>query len=90
MWSDKTHTMLFAVKLCLHDKVLGLQLFFFSGKSTTFGFLVQKGVWSYRYAYDIPLVALILNICGSSSILFSGKSTIMALLIQKGVCMHRY
>ena len=29
-----------------------------------FGFLIQKGVWPYRYAYDIPLVTLILNIYG--------------------------
>ena len=25
-------------------------------------FLIQKGVWPYRYAYDIPFATLILNI----------------------------
>ena len=25
---------------------------------------MQKGVWPYRHAYDIPLVTLILNIYG--------------------------
>ena len=40
----------------------------FSGKSTIFDFLniffIEKGVWPYRYAYDIPMVMLILNIYG--------------------------
>ena len=26
-------------------------------------YLIQKGVWPYSYARDIPLVTLILNIC---------------------------
>ena len=37
--------------------------FFLSSRSTIFGFfIIQKGVWPYRYAEDIPLVTLILNI----------------------------
>ena len=37
---------------------------FFCGKSIIFFPLIQKGVWPYRYAYDGPLVTLILNIFG--------------------------
>ena len=29
-----------------------------------FFFKIQKGVWPYRYAYDVPLVTLLLNIYG--------------------------
>ena len=36
----------------------------FSGKSTL-AFLLQRGVWSYRHDYDVPLVTLILNIYGT-------------------------
>ena len=40
--------------------------FFFSGKSILFlaFFLIQKGVWLYKCAYDIPPVTQILNIYG--------------------------
>ena len=26
-------------------------------------FLIQKGVWLHRYAFDVPLVTVMLNIC---------------------------
>ena len=38
--------------------------FFFLGKDTIFSFLIQEGVWPYRYAHVIPLVTLILKIYG--------------------------
>ena len=33
-------------------------------KNTIFGLFNSKEVWSYRYAYGIPLVTWILNMCG--------------------------
>ena len=38
--------------------------FFFMAKVPFLAFLIQKGVWSYKYANDVPLVTLILNIYG--------------------------
>ena len=67
------------VRLCLYAKILGLLLHsFFSAKVPFLAFLLQKGVWPYKYAYDIPLVTLILNICGFVGVapFFYGKSTI--------------
>ena len=36
--------------------------FFFSGKVPFVVFLIQKGIWPYRHAYDIPLMTVIRNI----------------------------
>ena len=50
--------------------------FFFLAKVQFLAFLFNtERVWPYKDAYDVPLVTLILNIYGSSSILFSFKST---------------
>ena len=64
--------MLFAESSCQHAKVLGLQLnSFFWTKYNIFLFfnflifLMQKGVWPYRYAYGVFLVTLIQNLYGS-------------------------
>ena len=46
------------VSECLNFRPIAPILF--SGETTSF--LVQKGVWPYRYADDIPLVTLILNV----------------------------
>ena len=55
-----------------------------------FFFKIQKGVWPYRYAYDIPLVTLILNIYGFVDLapfFFLAKVTFLAFLYGKG-CGH--
>ena len=69
----------------------------FSGKNTILGsFLkIQKLVWPYRYAYDVPLVTLILNIygfLGLAPLFFLEKVPLLVFFlgIQKGVCPCRY
>ena len=70
---DGTHPKLFAESSCVCiPKFYACSSILFYGTNTIFGFLgVQKVMWPYRYAYDVPLVALILNIyiyiwvCGS-------------------------
>ena len=37
---------------------------FFQEKLPILAFLIQEGVWPYRYAYDVSLVTLILNVYG--------------------------
>ena len=72
----------------MHAKVLG--------QKYHFGFFsIQKGVWPYRYANDVPLVTLILNIygfVGPAPLFFLAKSTVFVVffLIQKGVWPYRH
>ena len=54
------------VTLILNNKFVGLTPLFFLAKKPFLGlfFLIQKGVWPYGHAHDIPLVTLTLNIYG--------------------------
>ena len=50
-------------------------------------------MWPYRYAYNIPLMALILNVYGFEGLapfFFLEKVPFLAFLIQKGVCPCRH
>ena len=66
MWPDGTHSMLIDESSCVcmpSFRSVDPIHFFFWCKSTIFSFFfVQKVVWPYRYADDVPLVTLILNI----------------------------
>ena len=64
MWPDGTHSMLFAESNCVPIPTFRTvaQFFFFWGKNTIFGICLYRGVWPYKYAYDVPLVTLIFNI----------------------------
>ena len=60
--------------------------------SLNFQVKIQKGAWPYRYAHDVPLLTLILNIYRFVDLapFFSGQSTILALFFfeyRKG-CGH--
>ena len=54
-------------------------------------FFYKERVWPYGYAFNVPLMILILNMCvpGFSSI-FLAKIPILALLIQKGVWPYKH
>ena len=64
VWPDGTHPMLFAESscICMPSFRPVAPFFFLSKVPFFFFFLVLKGVWPYRYAYDVPLVTLILNV----------------------------
>ena len=67
LWPDGIHPMLFAESSCVcMPKFYACSSILFSGESTifVFCFLIQEGVWPYKYAYDIPLMTKILNIYG--------------------------
>ena len=67
---------------------------FFSGKSPVLGFLLNtEGVWPYRYAHDVPLVTLILNIhgfVGLAPFYFAAKSTFLGGCLPNCVCMPKF
>ena len=59
VWPDGTHPMF--MSSCQNFRPRAP--FFFLAKVPFWAFfLIQKGVWPYRYAYDVPLVTLILNV----------------------------
>ena len=66
MWQDGIHPILFAELSCVcMAKFSSCSSIHFSGKSTIFGFFkIQNQMWPYRYAYEVPLGTLILNIYG--------------------------
>ena len=66
VWPDGTHHMLFVSQIVsAYQRFRPVALFFFLEKVPFLAFfLIQKGVWPYKYAYDVPLVTLILNIYG--------------------------
>ena len=102
VWPDGTHHMLFAESsyICML-KFRSVAPFFFLAKVPFwlffffFFFLILEGVWLYSHAHDVPLVTLILNICGFVGVapfFFVVKVQFLFcfVLIQKGVWPYKY
>ena len=62
VWPNGTHPMLFAESICVCMPTFyacNSILFFVAKVPFLVIFLIQKKVWPYRYAYDVPLMTLI-------------------------------